>query len=201
MQHCADHDADRRRIIEVTYCCLSEPHPGPILMSEILRRARVSTRAFYRHFDSKDDLFLALLQQETDALVTAVDRIAEEAVGSPADQLAAWIGEMFDMCADPRRRMQLAVIDSDEVRAAKGYREARERGQADRERSLTEILRRGRADGSLPLADPDFDAAAISIVVARVLAAQEFEHPQDLRQAQRQTLDFALRSVGAVVAT
>ena len=77
-----------------------------------------------------------------------------------AEQLAAWIGEMFDMCADPQRRLQLTVIDSDEVRAAKGYRETRARAQADRERSLTTILCRGRADGSFPLTEPDIDAFA-----------------------------------------
>lgn len=198
VQPAADHPDDRRRIIEAAYRCLSRPHPGPILMSEILRRAQVSTRAFYRHFDSKDDLFLALLQQECDALVAEVDRIAAAALGSPAEQLAAWIGEMFELCSDPHRRINLAVIDSDEVRAARGYRETRARAQADRERSLTEILRRGRADGSFPLADPDFDAVAVSALAARVLAAQVPDDPQELKQAQGRVLDFALRAVGAV---
>ena len=40
--------------------------------------------------------------------------------------------------------MQLMVIDSDEVRVAKGYRETREQAHADRERSLIEILAVGR---------------------------------------------------------
>ncbi len=74
--------------------------------------------------------------------------------------------------------MHLTVIDSDEVRVAKGYRETRERAHADRERSLVEILRRGRADGSFPLADPEPDAVAISAVVSRVMANQS---PDDAR--------------------
>ena len=68
--------------------------------------------------------------------------------------------------------MHLTVIDSDEVRAAKGYRETREQAHADRERSLVEILRRGRDDGSFPLAEPERDAIAISAVVSRVMADQ-----------------------------
>ncbi len=109
-------------------------------MSAILRSAGVSTRAFYRHFGSKDELFLALLREEGDALAARVDRIAEEAVGTPANQLAAWIGEMFEVIVEPVHQLQLMVIDSDEVRMAKGYRETRERSHADRERSLVEIL-------------------------------------------------------------
>ena len=61
------------------------------------------------------------------------------------------------------------VIDSDEVRAAKGYRETREKAHADRERSLVEILRRGREDGTFPLADPEDDVIAISALISRVL--------------------------------
>ena len=52
----------------------------------------------------------------------------------------AWVEMMFDLAYDPQLRMHLTVIDSDEVRAAKGYRETRERLHAERERSLERIL-------------------------------------------------------------
>lgn len=167
-------------------------------MSAILREAEVSTRAFYRHFNSKDDLFLALLREECDAVARRVDCIAEEAVGTPADQLAAWIGEMFDVLVDPRQRMQLTVVDSDEVRMAKGYRKTREGAHATRERSLVVILDRGLADGSFPSTVPEFDAPAISAVVSRMMAAQAPDDLQRLKRAQSRVLDFALRAVGGV---
>ena len=52
---------DRQGIIDAAYGCLSEPHSGPISVAAILERAGLSTRAFYRHFASKDELFLAML--------------------------------------------------------------------------------------------------------------------------------------------
>jgi AcrR family transcriptional regulator len=198
VQKLPDGDPDRRGIIDAACRCLSEPHSGSIPMSAILRRAGVSTRAFYRHFGSKDELFLALLQQECDAVAARLDRIAGEAVGTPANQLAAWIGEMFEVIISPCQRMQLTVIDSDEVRMAKGYRETRERSRADRERSLVEILSRGRADGSFPITDPDSDAVAISAVVSRTMTHQTPDDLQSLKQAQARVLDFALRAAGAV---
>jgi AcrR family transcriptional regulator len=188
---------DRGCIIEAAYGCLSEPHSGPIPIAAILHRAGVSTRAFYRHFESKDELFLAMLRQESDALAGRLDQIADEAPGSAVDQLEAWVGQMFGWVHDAQMRMHLTVIDSDEVRAAKGYRETRERLHADRERSLVEILRRGRDDGSFPLADPERDAIAISAVVSREMTGQS---PDDERQLQRslaRVLDFALRALGA----
>ena len=188
---------DRGGIIEAAYICLSEPHSAAIPVAAILQRAGVSTRAFYREFESKDELFLAMLRQETDALAGRLDRICADTQGGPADQLMAWIAAMFGLIRDDQTRMHFTVIDSEEVRAAKGYREMREKGHADRERSLVAILRRGRDDGSFPLADPEQDAFAINAVISRVMISQSYEDQEGMRQAQAQILDFALRALGA----
>ena len=192
---------DRGCIMDAAYSCLSEPHTGPIPVAAILQRAGVSTRAFYRHFESKDELFLAMLRQESDALADRLDRIADDAPGAPADQLNAWICQMFGWMHDAELRMHLTVIDSDEVRAAKGYRETRERAHADRERSLVEILRRGKHDGSFPLADPERDAIAISAVISREIVDQSPGDQQRLRRSLDWVLEFALRALGAEGAT
>ncbi|MFY9918558.1 MAG: TetR/AcrR family transcriptional regulator [Mycobacterium sp.] len=188
---------DRQGIIDAAYGCLYEPHSGPVPVAAILERAGLSTRAFYRHFSSKDELFLAMLRQEADALAGRLDRITDGLPGGPAEQLAAWVEMMFDLAYDPQLRMHLTVIDSDEVRAAKGYRETRERLHAERERSLARVLQRGRDDGSFPLADPGRDAVAISAVVSRELTISAPGDAEDLQRARARVLNFALRALGA----
>jgi AcrR family transcriptional regulator len=190
-------DDDRSSIIDAAYSCLSEPHSGPIPVAAILARAGVSTRAFYRHFESKDELFLAMLREETDALAGRLDRICAEVAGGPVEALQTWIAGMFGLVHDDQTRMHFTVIDSDEVRAAKGYRETREKAHADRERSLITILRRGRADGVFPLTKPEADAVAISAVTSRVLLSQSYEDLERMQKAQELILDFALRALGA----
>jgi AcrR family transcriptional regulator len=192
----ADGD-DRGCIIDAAYSCLSEPHSGAIPVAAILQRAGVSTRAFYRHFESKDELFLAMLREETDALAARLDRICGAAAGGPVDQLRAWICGMFGLIHDDQARLHFTVIDSDEVRAAKGYRETREKAHADRERPLVGILRRGRDDGTFPLADPEEDAIAISALISRVLLSQHYQDEEGMQRAQNRVLDFALRALGA----
>jgi AcrR family transcriptional regulator len=188
---------DRGCIIDAAYACLSEPHSGPIPVAAILQRAGVSSRAFYRHFASKDELFLAMLREETDALASRLDRISADASGGPVEQLRDWVAGMFLLIHDDETRMHFTVIDSDEVRAAKGYRETREKAHADRERSLMEILRRGHADGTFPLARPEHDAFAINAIISRVMITQSYEDHEGLRLAQAQIIDFALRALGA----
>jgi len=136
-------------------------------------------------------------RQEADALADRLDRITGESSGSPAEQLAAWVEMMFDLAYDPQLRMHLTVIDSDEVRAAKGYRETRERLHAARERSLARVLARGRDDGSFPLTDPARDAVAISAVVSRELTISAPGDAAELQRARARVLDFALRALGA----
>jgi hypothetical protein len=104
---------------------------------------------------------------------------------------------MFGLIHDDQTRMHFTVIDSDEVRAAKGYRETREKAHSDRERPLVDVLRRGRDDGSFPLADPDQDAIAISAVISRVMMSQSYTDHDGMQRAQAQVLDFALRALGA----
>ncbi|MGV0717551.1 TetR/AcrR family transcriptional regulator [Mycolicibacterium sp. XJ662] len=193
----SDTGNERDCIIEAAYRCLSEPHSGAIPVAAILACAGVSTRAFYRHFQSKDELFLAMLCQETDALAERLDRITSQFCGRPAAQLAAWIDGMFALITDEKVRAHFTVIDTDEVRAARGYRETREKAHSDRERSLVEILRRGRDDGTFPLADPEPDAVAINAVVSRVLPNQSFHDLERVNRAKDQVLDFALRALGA----
>src|SRR3954468_9553155 len=114
-----------------------------------------------------------------------------------AGQLAAWVEMMFDLAYDPQLRMHLTVIDSDEVRAAKGYRETRERLHAARERSLAQVLARARDDGSFPLTDPARDAVSISAVVSRELTISAPGDAAELQRARARVLDFALRALGA----
>lgn len=197
MQPDAAGNDDRGSIIDAAYTCLSEPHSGAIPVAAILQRAGVSTRAFYRHFESKDELFLAMLRKETDALAARLDRITADASLAPADLLKAWIDEMFGLLYSPKVRAHFTVIDSDEVRAAKGYHETREQAHTDRERSLVEILSRGRDDGSFPLTDPDRDAIAISALASRIMTGLSLDDAQGMQDAQAGVLDFALRALGA----
>lgn len=189
-------DDERGSIIEAAYACLSEPHSGAIPVAAILQRSGVSTRAFYRHFQSKDELFLAMLRQLTDALSARLDRVLQDHHGDAVDQLEAWIDGMFGLIEDDQTRLHFTVIDSDEVRAARGYRKLRERAHAERERSLVAILRRGRDDGSFPLARPEEDAMAINAVISRVMITQSYDDHDGVKRAKADILDFALRAMG-----
>ena len=190
-------DADERgRILDAAYACLTTPHTGPVPIAAILDRAGVSTRAFYRHFASKDALFIAMVEHESEALVARLERIPDTVDGGAVAQLHAWVAYMFELANDPRRASKMDVLDSDEVRVARGYREVRDRIRTQRERSLVDILDRGRRDGSFPHTDATTDAAAISGVVSRVLAGMAVPDAPSTDRAIAGVMSFALRALG-----
>lgn len=184
--------------MEATFDCLSEPHEGPVHVSAILARAEVSSRAFYRHFQSKDELFLAMLEQVTERLAVLLDEIAGAASPDPVGKLRAWLDQMFTLASDTDLHRYLAVLDCDEMRSAKGYREARELSRARREGSLATILRTGRAEGAFPLAEPDFDAIAIAALVSRELTSERIFDPAQIPVSRARVEGFTLRALGVV---
>jgi AcrR family transcriptional regulator len=191
-------DADERAgIIRAAYACLSSPHTGPVSVAAILDVAGLSTRAFYRHFESKDELLLAMLKQDCDALAAELRRLADETPGGPVAQLRAWFDCVVGLAYEPRRRAHALVLDSDEVRMAKGYREASAELRADREKILADILRRGRSEGIFPLADPERDAAAIHAVLDRAFGSPIVDPAKRREQIVGYVVDFTLRALGA----
>ena len=195
MQDAGEAD-ERDRILDAAYACLTTPHTGPVPIAAILDQAGVSTRAFYRHFASKDALFIAMLEHESDVLVARLERIPDTVHGGAVAQLRAWVAYMFELANDPRRASKMDVLDSDEDRVARGYREVRDRIRAERERSLVDILNRGRCDGSFPHADAAADAAAISGAVSRVLAGMAEPDAPTTERAIAGVMSFALRALG-----
>lgn len=189
-------DEERADIIDAAYSCLSSPHQGPVSVAAILEAAGLSTRAFYRHFASKDELFLAMLRRDSEAVLRRLRRAARDTDG-PEAQLRAWIDCLLGLAYHPRMRAHVVVLDSDEVRVAKGYREASAELRASREEILADILRRGHDDGSFPLAEPDRDAAAIHAVVDRAFAAPLLGLGPDRELLVGYVHDFALRALGA----
>ena len=194
LRDAADERAD---IIDAAYVCLGKPHSGPVSVAAILDASGLSTRAFYRHFTSKDELFLAMLRRDSAAVARRLRRIADDTARRPAAQLTDWVDYLLGLAYHPRRRAHAIVLTSDEVRVAKGYREASAELLADREKILADILRRGREDGSFPFAEPDRDAAAIHALVDRAFTAPLQGLGPDRQRLVGYVVDFALRALGA----
>jgi AcrR family transcriptional regulator len=190
------HDDERSRIMEAAHRCLARSDGATVSITDILAAAGLSTRAFYRHFESKDSMLLAMVRRDSDRVLAELDAEVASA-GSGADALRAWIHGMLRLASEEPRRRRVLVLGSQEARRARGYDAELARFQAAHQAAVAEILRRGREDGSFPWADPAADARAIQAVLGQALDAELRAHEPAASDAGQQATDFIFRALGA----
>jgi AcrR family transcriptional regulator len=170
-------------------------------VADILREADLSTRSFYRHFESKDQLLCALFRREADAAAARL-RDKVDAAGTPREALDAWIDEILSFGHHRVKAARVSVLGSPGAMKADGYGEEMRYASRILTAPLEELLRRGAADGSLPLADPPADAPLIqSVVWAAAGLNPARDKPSSRAKAARQVRSFCERALGVTTAS
>jgi AcrR family transcriptional regulator len=103
----------RRAIVAVASKTIREQGVQGLSVAAVLDRAQLSTRAFYRHFESQDQLVAAVFREMTRNEVLRL-RTKMAAAATSAAAVAAWIGGRLDLAFDEnieseQRRVSLEV--------------------------------------------------------------------------------------------
>jgi AcrR family transcriptional regulator len=190
----ADHDAERSLLLRSAFRVIRRNGYGNAQITDILTEAGVGTRAFYRHFASKDDVLRELFHENaTRSREMLEERI--DAMSDPLGKLLAWIEEMLDLAYTPRRRDRARLFRSAAAQVAYGD----EADLAIRElyAPLTAVLREGAATGAFPTCDPIHDGTIIHAIVWPYFTAAVQEAPLTSKKAAyRNILRFCLPALG-----
>ena len=168
-------------------------------ITDILGEAKLGTRAFYRHFDSKDELLVAMFSENAAATAS---RLAErvDTAGSPLDRLHAWIDEILALGDDPRHSEAARMFISPTMPGV--FDEAGNEAIATMRAPLRDALADGAASGDFPDCDPDADAATIHAIVWRLFTDAIHGRATMSRDDARAHVErFALRALGVVETT
>lgn len=149
-------EEDVRRLIDA--CLAVVRRDGiDVKVSDIIRQAGLSNQAFYRHFESKDELLVAVMAEGRRALLAyLVRRMA--AAGDPRAKVRRWVEGVLAQARNPEAAAatrpfavnagRLAHLFPDEVRASAEALKA----------PLVEALRAAGAP------DPERDAEAVYVL-------------------------------------
>lgn len=166
-------------------------------VADILSEADLSTRSFYRHFESKDQLLCALYRREAENAATRLNAKVN-AAPSPRAALDAWIDEILSLGENRAKAARVRVLGSPGAMRAEGYAEEMRHASKLLMAPLEALLAAGAADGSFPLADPSADADLIRSVVwvaaGLTLSSDGATSPSD---TARQVRSFCARALGA----
>lgn len=97
----AQYAEEIQRVLETTYDLIEESGNVDPSLREILAASNLSTQAFYRYFQSKDELLLLLLDDGRRRLVGSLERRMSKAT-TPAGRVRAWIEGVLAQASDTR---------------------------------------------------------------------------------------------------
>ncbi|HEX5587854.1 MAG TPA: TetR/AcrR family transcriptional regulator [Acidimicrobiia bacterium] len=162
-------ESERTTILDAALRVMRRNAYAEAQISDILAEAELSTRAFYRHFESKDDLLMALYRNDAEEVARQLrERVA--AAGTPEVQLGAWIDETLSLGYDRRRAKRAAMLASDAARRTAAFADESARAARALSEPLREVLARGASSGAFPRCVPDQDAATIYALVWRLVS-------------------------------
>ncbi|WP_261556836.1 TetR/AcrR family transcriptional regulator [Frankia tisae] len=161
-------ERERRAIIRAAHRLIGQEERATTPLEDILRGAGVNRRTFYRHFPSKDALVLTMQREAADGVRDSL-RAAVGRAGDARAAAVAWIEELLGIGWDERASRDGRTFMTPEVGLVVGIADALEDIYAEHRGILAEVLADGRTDGSLPAAEPEWDALAIHAVVVRYL--------------------------------
>jgi AcrR family transcriptional regulator len=190
-------DDELRILLDSALAVMQRNGYADAAVADVLLEADLSTRSFYRHFDSKDELLCAVYRREADAAAKRL-RAKVAAAGSPRASLEAWIDEILSFGYHRAKAAGVAGLGSPAAMRAQGYVKEARRAANLLVEPLEELLSEGVADGSFPLADPPADAPFIQSVVWAVAGLNQTRARAASRdQAVRQVRSFCERALGA----
>jgi AcrR family transcriptional regulator len=149
-----------RALVDATFDVIATTGSFDPQVRDILARSKLSRQVFYRHFESKDELLLVVLDESWRIVASYLSKRIARTEGASA-RLRAWIDGVLRQAQDPeasRRTRPFAITGRRlEARFPKEYAEARRTFVEQ----LTEVIVDGVSEGVFESRHPADDALII----------------------------------------
>ncbi len=196
-----DPDPDvRRAIVAAASKSVREQGVRGLNVATVLERARLSTRAFYRHFESKDQLVAAVF---VEIIRAEARRLREKmtAAATPVEAVAAWIDGRLDLAFDEDIKSELRQVSRDDQSEAFFSPEMVSPSYGAILEPLIEQLQRGLELGVFKDIVPVTAAKSIHGVVWAGMQRQWAINHWDREEVRERALRFCLRGLGVAKET
>jgi AcrR family transcriptional regulator len=158
-------------------------------VADILQEAGLSTRAFYRHFQTKEDVIRALYERDARSFGAHLKRRVD-AAADPDEALSAWVYEMLSLAYDRRRAERVAALSSPMVLRVVAGTRAQQLGSDLLEEPLRAVLEQGSAKGWFTTTRPDLDIRTIRAITSEAIS---WVRSGEVKLSRREAADHILR--------
>jgi AcrR family transcriptional regulator len=190
----------RRAIVTATLGIIHDRGVRGLSIAMVLDRAELSTRAFYRHFESKDQLVAAAFLELAYAEKRRLRRRMAKAT-NPVDAVAAWIDGRLDLAFDKNVKSDLRGLSLEaqsQMFASPGLIQP---AYAEMLKPLVEQLQRGLDSRVFDDIDPVTEALSIHGVVWTSTERQWAAGDCARAELRERVIRFCLRGLGVIPET
>lgn len=187
--------AVRRDILVAASQTVRENGVRGLSIAAVLERAELSTRAFYRHFDSKEELVAAVFLEAARAERRRLQR-RMAAAATEVEAVAAWIDGRLDLAFDDNLKSDLRRLSLEAQSQTFASPGLVQPAYAEMLKPLSDALQHGLQRGVFHHIDPVTDAEFIQGVVWASTNRQWRTGDCDRAEVREDALRFCLRALG-----
>ena len=185
----------RRAILSAASKSVREQGVRGLSIAAVLDRAQLSTRAFYRHFDSKDQLVAAVFLEMAQVEMRRLRKNMADAA-DPVEAVTAWVDARLDLAFDEDVKSDLRRLSTEAQSAMFASPELIAPAYAEMLEPLIEELQRGIEQGLFHDIDPLTEAQSIQGVVWANTERQWAAGDCTRTDVRKHVLRFCLRGLG-----
>jgi AcrR family transcriptional regulator len=184
-----------RRLVEASFELIREKGELEPRVTEIVRAAGLSNQAFYKHFRSKDELLLTVLDEGVRILASYLSHRMDK-VASPERKVREWVAGIAAQALDPRAAAATRPFAASRARLSERFPSEVEASERQLVAILAEALEASVARGELEGANPQRDARLV-YTLAMGWLQWALAQPEPLpRREARDLVAFALSGLG-----
>lgn len=190
----------RRAILAAASKSLREHGVQGLSIAVVLERAQLSTRAFYRHFESKDQLVSAVFLEMA---TTEKRRLRRKmaAADNPAEAVALWIDGRLDLAFSENIKSDLRRMSLEAQSQSFAAPELIQPAYAEMLEPLIGQIHQGLEQGAFHDVDPTSAAQSIQGVAWASTERQWATGDCERAEVRERTVRFCLRGLGVAAET
>jgi len=183
-----------RRLIEAGFTLVQRTGKLEPTVGAIVAEAGLSNQAFYKHFHSKDELLLAMLEEGVLLLRSYIEHRVASGDTCRA-RIRNWIEGVLEQALSEQGAAATRPFIISRARLSERFPREVEEAEARLTAMLREEIRRGVASGELPAADPERDARLLYNLAMGWVERQLVDpSPADVADAKH-LVEFALHGL------
>ena len=180
---------EQQALIDAGLAVLRRQGSDSLTVNDVLAEAGLSTRAFYRHFDSKDALVLAIYARDSERARAQLQKRLNDAA-TPRAALDVWIDETLGLAFDARRAARTRPLAREGIRLQVQFPEEFAAIRASVLDPLVDVLR------ELGSPDPERDSRSFHAVAWEIVAERMSGSEMSRASARAYVLRFCLPALG-----